>query len=270
MLIDTHCHLTDPKFEGKVEEILAEAKRAGVERILVPTVGLVDARKAIALAGEYEGVWALAGIHPETLEDETRAENRAEWLAAGGEWGRKLEELILSSKRVVGIGEIGLDFHYDREKASKKIQMELLREQLELANKLELPVVIHMRDAEEEMVEVLRGLGEIPQGQFHCWSGSEAFLTFVLEKGFYISFGGNITYKSAQGLRELIKVVPTDKLLLETDSPYLAPEGKRNGLNIPANVKIIADFIATLLGVQTETLINQTSKNALCLFFGGG
>lgn len=270
MLIDTHCHLTDPRFEGKVEEVLAEAKRAGVGRILVPTVGLVDAKKAIALAGEHEGVWAMAGIHPETLEDETRPENRAEWLAAGGEWGKKLEELVLSSKKVVGIGEIGLDFYYDKEKASKKIQTELFREQLELANKLKLPVVIHMREAEEEMREVIRGLNKIPQGQCHCWSGSEAFLKFILEEGFYISFCGNITYQSAQDLRELIKMVPADKLLLETDSPYLPPQSKRGSLNTPANVKITAEYIAALLGTQTETLINQTTKNALCLFFGGG
>ena len=138
-----------------------------------------------------------------------------------------------------------------------------------LAVKIDLPVVIHMREAEAEMRQVLDQMEKLPRGQFHCWAGSEEFLEIVLKKGFYVSFCGNITYKSAEELRRLIKKVPLDRLLLETDSPYLAPGERRGSLNEPANVKIIAEYIAKLLDVSPETLINQTTTNAQCLFFGG-
>jgi len=180
-----------------------------------------------------------------------------------------VEELVRRSNRVVGIGEIGLDFHYDKERSSKELQIKVFREQMELAGELELPVAIHTRDAEEEMRGVLKTSSSLPAGQFHCWSGSDGLLGLVLEKGFYVSFCGNITYKSADLLREQVKRVPFDRLLLETDSPYLAPGGRRGSLNEPANVKIIAEYIADLLGVSSETLINQTTANTQCLYLLG-
>jgi len=169
----------------------------------------------------------------------------------------------------VGIGEIGLDFHYDREKRGKTLQLEIFKGQLDLAVKLKLPVAVHMRDAEEEMRGILKTSSSLPAGQFHCWSGSDELLGLVLEKGFYVSFCGNITYKSADLLREQAKKVPLDRLLLETDSPYLAPGERRGSLNEPANVKIIAEYIADLLGVSSETLINQTTANTQCLYLLG-
>ncbi len=270
MLIDTHAHLTDKKFAGLLDQVLAEAKKAGVERILIPTTGILDAKKAVELAREHQEVWAMAGIHPEVLADETNTEHREEWLAADGDWIKRLEETINKSDRVVGIGEIGLDFYWDKEKTSKKLQLEIFQGQLELALKLDLPVVIHMRGAEAEVAAILRSTKKLPRGQFHCWSGSKEFLDLALTKGFYVSFCGNITFKSAGDLRELAKIVPLDRLLLETDSPYLAPEPKRGSVNTPSNVKILAEYLANLLGIEPETLINQTTKNALCLFFAGG
>ncbi|MEK7064757.1 MAG: TatD family hydrolase [Patescibacteria group bacterium] len=240
-MIDTHAHLTDERLSSQIEAVLARAKEAGVDKILVPSTGLLDGKKAIELADKYEMIWAMVGVHPE----------------------------IGKSKKVVGIGEIGLDFHYDPEKKTKKEQTELFRLQMGLAVKIDLPVVIHMREAEAEMRQVLDQMEKLPRGQFHCWAGSEEFLEIVLKKGFYVSFCGNITYKSAEELRRLIKKVPLDRLLLETDSPYLAPGERRGSLNEPANVKIIAEYIAKLLDVSPETLINQTTTNAQCLFFGG-
>lgn len=268
-MIDTHCHLTDEKFEGKIEEVLEDAREAHVERILVPTVGLRDGRRAIELAEKYEDVWAMVGVHPEVLADETNPANRSEWLASGGDWTSRLEELARSSDRVIGIGEIGLDFYYDKEKTSKRLQTDLFRKQLELAIKLNLPAVIHMRNAETEIIEVMNEMPRLPAGQFHCWSGSEEFLNYILERDFYVSFCGNITYNSADNLRALISGVPLNRLLLETDSPYLAPEGRRSSINVPSNVKILAEYIAGLLSLDANSLINQTTKNALCLFFGG-
>lgn len=269
MLIDTHCHLTDKKLIDQAEEIIARAREAGVERMIVPTGGLLDGKKAIGLAEKCESVWATVGIHPEVLAGETIPAWRGEWLAAGGDWVNRVRELARSSNKVVGIGEIGLDFYHDKEKRSQEIQMRIFQEQLELAMELDLPVAIHMRAGETEMRQVLTQMEKLPGGQFHCWAGSEEFLAEVLKKGFYVSFCGNITYKSAGDLRELIKKVPPDRLLLETDSPYLAPEGRRGSVNEPSNVKILAEYIAELLEVPFSTLINQTTKNAKCLYFGG-
>lgn len=269
MLIDTHAHLTDERLASGIGEVLARAGEVGVEKILVPTVGLLDGRRAIELAEKYESVWALVGIHPEVLADETNPDYRNEWLAAEGEWINRLEGLARSSKKVVGIGEIGLDFYYDKERRSQELQMRVFQEQLGLAAKMDLPVVIHMRAAETEMKQVIGQIGELPAGQFHCWAGGEELLNEVLEKGFYVSFCGNITYKSAESLRKAIRRVPLNRLLLETDSPYLPPEPVRSSPNEPSNVKILAEYIANLLDLPIETLINQTTKNAKCLYFHG-
>ena len=258
-MIDTHAHLTDERLSSQIEAVLARAKEAGVDKILVPTTGISDGKKVIELAEKYSQVYAMVGIHPESV------------LEKGflGFARNDVEELVRRSNKVVGIGEIGLDFHYDPEKKTKKEQTELFRLQMGLAVKIDLPVVIHMREAEAEMRQVLDQMEKLPRGQFHCWAGSEEFLEIVLKKGFYVSFCGNITYKSAEELRRLIKKVPLDRLLLETDSPYLAPGERRGSLNEPANVKIIAEYIAKLLDVSPETLINQTTTSAQCLFFGG-
>jgi len=254
MLIDTHCHLTDPKFTD-VKRTIAEAREAGVEKILMPTGSIADAKRAILIA-EQEKQYAMAGVHPEDIESVTDIDQMI----------YELEELIGKSKRVIGIGEIGLDFFFDKEKKTKEKQLEIFVTQMELAAKLKLPVVVHMRDAEEEMLAVLTQLKTLPRGQFHCFAGSEKFLRFVLDKGFYVSLAGNITYKSAQNLRDLVHLVPLDKLLLETDSPYLSPEPLRGSLNTPANVKIIATAIAYELSLDTEKLIEQTGNNAICLY----
>lgn len=258
-MIDTHAHLTDERLASQIDGVLARAKEAGVEKILVPTVGLLDGKQAIELASKHDSVWAMVGVHPEVVSEEGFLEFAR----------NDMEELVKRSNKVAGIGEIGLDFYYDKEKRSKELQMRVFQEQLELAVKMDLPVVIHMREAEAEMTGILSQSDVLPRGQFHCWAGSDGLLKLILEKGFYVSYCGNITYKSADLLREQVKKVPLDRLLLETDSPYLAPEGRRGSLNEPANVKIIAEYIAKLLDVSPETLINQTTENAKCLFFGG-
>ncbi len=269
MLVDTHCHLTDERLSSQIEGVLARASANGIDKIIVPSTGIIDGKKAVELSEKHRQVWAMVGVHPEVLEDENKLANRDEWLASEGNWIEKLAVLARSSTRVVGVGEIGLDFHYDVQKRSRELQLEIFSKQLELAVNLNLPVVIHMRDAEEEMKEILQKITILPAGQFHCWAGSEELLERVLQRGFYVSFCGNITYKSAENLMELVKKVPLDRLLLETDSPYLAPEPVRSSLNEPINVTIMAEYIANLIGLPTETLINQTTKNAECLYFPG-
>lgn len=257
-MIDTHCHLTDERLASQIDEVLSRAKEAGVTKIIAPSTSLDDARKVVGIAGRYDEVFGLVGVHPENIShlsfDIAHLKN-------------ELRAMAKSSGKIVGIGEIGLD--NSRNQNKMKRQMEIFQAQLELAVELGLPVAVHMRDAEEEMIEVLQRMKRLPTGQFHCWAGSESFLKMVLDKGFYVSFCGNITFGSAENLRELVGEVPLDRLLLETDSPYLAPEPVRGSLNEPGNVTILAEYIANLLDLPIETLINQTTANAKCLYFGG-
>ncbi len=255
MLIDTHSHLTDEKFVD-TEKVIETARNAGVEMVFVPTVDIKDARRAVSLCQKHQELRVMVGIHPENVDE---VENTVTAI-------EELEILAKKEKVVIGIGEIGLDFFWDKEKRTEKKQRELFRAQMEMARRLKLPVAVHMREAETEMSEVIDELGELPRGQFHCFAGSEAFLEKVLKAGFFISFAGNLTYKSAGRLRQLLKKVPLGRLLLETDSPYLSPEPKRGTVNEPANVKILAEFVADELNLDTETVMKQTRKNALCLY----
>jgi TatD DNase family protein len=252
MLVDTHCHLSDKKFKDNLNEVIEKALKVGVGKVIVPSTNLEDAKRVIELVEANKSTYALVGIHPEHVEEIERI----------GE----LKALVGSSKKVVGIGEIGLDFYFDKEKKTKPEQIKLFKSQLELARELGLPTMIHNRVAEKEMVEVIESMSKLPKGQFHCWSADSEFLEYVLKKGFYVSFCGNITYKGNDELRDLLKEVPLDKLLLETDSPYLPPEPLRGRINEPRNVKITAEFIANVLNVSLDTLINQTTKNSLCLY----
>ena len=298
MLVDTHCHLTDKRLNQEVGAVIERAKTAGVEKIIVPSTSLEDARQAVEIASRFEGVYALVGIHPEQVEEITDFETQILKLKELIDMGSRLRG---NDKKVVGVGEIGLDFYYDKEKKTKNKQIKLFKKQLEMAVELELPVVIHSRDAKKEMKGVLENVKKLPKGVFHCWGGDENFLKNVFAKGFYVSFCGNVTYEprrslqTAEGseqlfkktgsepscarsasatpgrppLRDLLKLVPLDRLLLETDSPYLSPEPLRGRLNEPKNVKITAEFIASILKLDLDTLINQTGKNSLCLFHLG-
>lgn len=253
MLIDTHCHLTDERFDD-VKKVLLEASEAGVKKIIIPSTSVEDAKRAAVIANQ-ERQYSLAGIHPEEIE---MIQNIDEEI--------KDIENLLELEQVVGVGEIGLDFYRDKEKKTEAKQREIFRKQMELAYLKGLPTAIHMRGAEKEMEEELTNLKRLPAGQFHCFAGSPDFLRTILDLGFYVSFCGNITYKSAGNLRELLKTVPADRLLLETDSPYLSPEPLRGTINKPANVKIVAEFIASQLNLELQSLAEITSKNAICLY----
>lgn len=259
MLIDTHCHLTDQRFSD-VSETLKVAKMSGVEKVIIPATSLEDSKGVVVMA-EREKQYCLVGIHPEEVEKVfDDKDNPTETTY------KELDQLIKSSKRVVGVGEIGLDFYYDKEKTTREKQLELFRLQIKLAQKNSLPVAIHMRgDAEVEMEAVLRENSSL-RGQFHCFAGSADFLKLVLDLGFYVSFCGNITYKSANDLRVILQGVPLNRLLLETDSPYLPPEPLRGTVNTPANVKITAEFVAEQLKISLEELARATTENAKCLY----
>lgn len=254
MLIDTHCHLNDKKFEG-VEKIIERAKSAGVIKIIVPGTNLLDSRKAVELSKKYQEIYALVGIHPQHVREVSNFDFQI----------LELKKLIKSSKKIVGVGEIGLDFYRQE---NKKEQICLFKKQLDLALEMSLPVVIHNRLADEEMLRIFEGMPKMPAGQFHCFSGRDSFLNYVLGRGFYVSFAGNVTYKDANKLCDLLMSVPRNRLLLESDSPYLAPEPARGSQNEPKNVKIIAEFQARLLGLSPKAYIAEVYRNTLCLFSG--
>lgn len=255
-MIDTHAHLTDPKFID-VTDVIKRASEVGVDKIIVPATDAKDMFLVKELTVKYENVYGLVGIYPGNVEEVGDLEATL----------KQIEELVSKNEKIVGIGEIGLDCYWnDRDIEKQKV---LFKAQLELAIKLRVPVAIHSRKAEREIKEVFEEMKALPKGQFHCFGESRDFLSYILDKDYYVSFCGNITYKSADNLRRLVKLVPLERLLLETDSPYLAPEGQRGRPNEPANVRIIGEYIASLRDVSLETLINQTTANAKCLFFGG-
>src|ERR1051325_66436 len=222
MFVDSHAHIDGEEFDADRAEVLARAREAGVRAIL--NVGTGDRHsgaleRAVAVAEEFEGVYAAAGVHP---HDARLYDDEAE---------RRLLEVLGSSKRVVALGEIGLDFHYDN--SPREVQREVFARQLRLAREVGLPVVIHSREADEETVEILRDVyaGAARGGVMHCFGGGMRMAEAVLELGFYISFAGNVTFKKAENLREVALIVPAERLLVETDCPFMAPvplRGRRN------------------------------------------
>jgi TatD DNase family protein len=243
-MIDTHAHLA-PEEAG---EVLARAREAGVNRVVAVSTTVRGAAEALELAGRYEGVYACLGVHPHE--------------AGGGEAAR-LPELrkLLEDPKAVAVGETGLD--YFRDYAPRDAQRRLFDAQLELASELGKPVVIHTREAEEDTVEALGGFNGTVV--LHCFS-SPALLEPALGHGWYVSFAGNVTYPKAPELREAAARVPADRLLAETDSPYLAPQPVRGGRNEPAFVMHTLETLAAVRGDDREALAAQIDANAGAAF----
>lgn len=252
-MIDSHCHLTDPKFGDELNGVMERARAAGVKEIIVPASGRKDWERIEELINKYDGVYGCLGVHPE----------EADGVERGEELREELREAVKKA-RMVGIGEIGMDGYWNKRNLFK--QAGVFKVQMELAAEINLPVVIHSRGAGEEIKTVMERLKELPRGQFHCFGEDEEFLKYVLDRGYYVSFAGNVTYKNAERLRELAKRVPRERLLLETDAPYLAPESKRGSRNEPVNVRIIGEFLADYLGIAAEELFWQTERNTRELF----
>ncbi|MDD3274479.1 MAG: TatD family hydrolase [Candidatus Omnitrophica bacterium] len=253
MLIDTHCHLDFDAFDPDREEVIRRAVEAGVERFIDIGASVESSAAACALALKYPEVYAGVGVHPHEADGfDAQSEGQIRELAAG--------------KKVVAVGEIGLDYY--RNLSSKENQRKAFSKQLALAKDLGLPVVVHCREAESDTLEVLEEFLPL-RAAIHCFSGGRDFLEACLEKGFYVSYTCNITYKKAPLLRECACRTPLEKLMLETDSPYLSPEGFRGKRNEPARVKILAEYIAKLRGISLKEISERTTLNA-GIFFGLG
>lgn len=251
-IIDSHCHLADDKVLPIVSQVVERARESGVEKFITMAGGRADWPKLIELAKKFPEVYVAFGWHPEDITKEEDLDD--------------LARLIVGTKKCVAIGEVGLDFFYDKEKETKLVQMLMLRKQIELAIKLNKKLVIHVRNAETEMREIMEEYGNSFQAHFHCFGESAAFLNEVLGGGHVVSFGGNVTFKSANNLREMLREVPIEQLLLETDTPYLSPEPKRGTQNEPANIIYTAQTIAKELKIDLEELVATASKNAICFF----
>jgi len=252
-LIDTHCHLTfDPLCDG-VAAVVQRSREAGVTGWITVGTTLEDSRKTVELAGRHEHMYATAGVHPHDAKE------------ADGQTMDSLKELA-GSEKVVGIGETGLDFHYNFSKQPD--QKRVFAAHLDLARERDLPVIVHSRNAFEETIEILdhHGAG-LPGVVFHCFGGTAEQAEQLLERGYHISFTGVVTFKNAQTAREAAQAVPLDRMMIETDCPYMSPEPMRKQRpNEPALMVHTARFLAELKGVDPEEFARATTATATRFF----
>ena len=249
ILFDSHCHLYDEKYEGKAEEIIKNAHDNNVLYMANIGTDKETSELVITQALKYDGVFAVIGLYPEFCNDDEVDLDFVE--ATVSRYGDK----------VVAIGEIGLDYH--GENVSKENQKKHFIEQIDLANKLDLPICIHNRDADMDMLEVLKNHKVNKGFVMHCFSSSLEIAKEIIKLGGYISIAGPVTFKNARGLIDVAKYVPLDKLLIETDSPYLCPEPLRGRRNEPANVKFTAQKIADIKEILLDEFAKITTENAL-------
>ena len=253
MLIDTHCHLNDEKLLPEVDDIISGFAEHGIESAICVGYDMPSSEKAAELADKYENLYAAIGIHP---HDATTADyDKYERLAT-----------LSSSPKVVAIGEIGLDYHYDL--SPRAIQKGAFREQIELADTLGLPIVLHVREAYEDAKQILfESRRYINNGLLlHCYSGSSEFVKIFGELDAYFAFGGAITFNNAKHNLEAMKTVPLDRLLFETDCPYMTPVPFRGKTNKPEYVNLVADKAAEVLGRDRAELEKITTENTKRLF----
>ncbi len=251
MFIDSHAHIDGPEFDSDRDEIIERARAAGVSTIL--NVGTGDPHsdafeRAVDLGKKYDSVYTAIGTHP---HDARFYDDKAEEKIKG----------LVQSERVIAWGEIGLDFHYDN--SPRDVQIEVFKRQLRAARECDLPVVIHTREAESETIEILQSdyAGAERRGIFHCFSGSMELAQRASELGFMMSFSGIVTFKKADELRAVAKQVPLDRLLIETDCPYLSPIPYRGKRNEPAYVVEVARCLAGIRGLELEQMARITSEN---------
>ena len=261
MFIDTHAHLNFPDYKDDLKEVIKRSLENGVKKIICASSSLKDSIKAIEIAKKYPGiVYAAVGIHPHQtdLQEKASTEEQIE----------KLKELA-NKKAVVAIGECGLDFSpappMEKDRLEKE-QLFLFKKQIEIALALNLPLLIHARKALPQVLEILHSFQNKPGGVFHCYSGGKSDIKKVEELGFSFGLDGNLTYDV--GLQNVVKEIPLEEILLETDSPFLSPEPYRGLRNEPKNVKIIAEFLAQLKGLPLKQVIKTIAKNTHATFFG--
>ncbi len=253
ILFDTHCHLNATDFEDDVDGYITRAKQQGVDYFSVIGWDLASSKKALQLAHQYQGVYAVVGVHPSDVFD------------AKPSTLKEIEQL-LDDHKVVAIGEIGLDYHWHKQAEEHRTQKRWFIAQIELANRFNLPIVVHMRDATQDTYDILKEHPVKKGGIMHCFSSSSEMAMKFIDLGFHISLGGPVTFKNAKQPKQVAIDIPLNKLLIETDSPYLSPHPNRGKRNESSFLPLVLNEIAGLRGIEAEQLAKITLKNSLDLF----
>lgn len=251
-LFDSHCHVDEPKFDEDRDEVLARMREAGVTRYAVIGSDMATSQHCLKYIQNHEGAYAAVGIHPHEAKgyQDGDLDTLAQWM--------KLP-------KVQAIGEIGLDYYYDL--SPREVQQDICLKQMALARDLSVPVAFHIRDAHQDMLDMMKANRSLLTGGIiHCFSGSWEIAKEYLKLGYYISFAGPVTFKKAPKLQEAAMQVPLDRLLIETDSPYLAPEPMRGRRNEPTHVRFVCEKIAALRNMDAEELAAQTTANAMTVY----
>ena len=255
-LFDSHSHYNDDKFNMDREEIIKETLLNGVSNFIVAGYNIESSKKAIEIAKSYDEIYAIVGISPNDLEN----------VETKDDIDKCINEIknIAKDKKVVAIGEIGLDYYWNKE--NKELQKDMFIKQIEIANELDLPIVIHTREATIDTIEILKEKNVNKKGIFHCCPLNKELIKEALKLDFYISLSGVITFKNVKNVEDIINMIPEDRLLIETDSPYLSPEPVRGKRNNSMNVKYVAEKIANIKNKTLEEVANITNKNAKMIF----
>lgn len=254
MIFDTHCHLNDEALLDSVEDVISEAKSAGVSLFIVPGWDQKSSQIAVKLAERFECVYAAIGYHPENLEGVSEEEFDETMKLA-------------DNPKVVAIGEIGLDYHWEKDPKKQEIQKEFFIKQIEFANKKKLPIIIHNREASGDCLELLNNHKPEYSGVMHCYSGSVEMMNDIFNLNLYIGLDGPVTFVNAKTPKMVAEEIPLERLLLETDSPYLAPHPLRGTLNEPKNLGLILDEISRIRDMSKKHIADVTFKNS-CKLFG--
>ena len=255
---DTHMHLDDSKFDFDREAVIDKIWKAGVTKCINMGCDIESSQKAIEIAQKHPFIYAACGLHPEEIP-QTEEEL---WKMLS-----KIKELIIQNKKIVAIGEIGLDYYWNQE--NKELQKMAFEKQIELANDLKLPVSIHTRDSIDDTISIIRKIKIEKSGVLHCCPFNPELVKQGLNAGLYIGFGGTCTFKNSKNAQKIVEMVPLTKVLIETDAPYLAPEPVRGTRNDSSNLKYIVQKLAEFKGLEAEQMAKITYENAEKLFING-
>ena len=249
MIFETHAHYDDEQFEEDREELLRRLPKENIETVINVGASFAGAKNSFALAHQYPYIYAAVGVHPSNIEDLSE---------------ETMEELrtMARDKKTVAIGEIGLDYYWEKDPEKRQLQQQIFIRQLDLARQLHLPVCVHDRDAHGDTLAILKREGKGIRGVMHCFSGSWEMAQELLKLDWYIGVDGPLTFKNAAKLPEIVQKFPLERLLVETDAPYMAPVPMRGKQNEPAYVRFVAEKVAEIKGISMEMVAKQTSQNA--------
>ena len=253
MIFDTHCHLNSEELYERLEEVLESAKKVGVDKFLVVGWNKESSFKAVEIAHRYEGIYAAIGFHPTDIDD-VSDEDYHETMA------------LVNDPKVVAIGEIGLDYHWVKDPAQREKQKEWFIKQINFANEHKKPISIHNREAFEDCLKILKEHRPMFSGVMHCYSGSVELLKDVLDLGLYIGLDGPLTFTNAKTPKEVCEEIPLNRLLVETDSPYLSPHPLRGTINEPKNIALVIDEITRIKGLSKKHILDVIYQNSCDLF----